>query len=106
MLKSCQSASTGRVALAAAATPTTAFQIQHRAPISSVANLNLKQPCAPRTTLNPRTSLRMSSEAVAEEPKGTGTASIPVEIFNLVKSIVGAGVLSLPAGECVTILAF
>eukprot|EP00578_Thalassiosira_sp_NH16_P016306 CAMPEP_0181127048 /NCGR_PEP_ID=MMETSP1071-20121207/27981_1 /TAXON_ID=35127 /ORGANISM="Thalassiosira sp., Strain NH16" /LENGTH=518 /DNA_ID=CAMNT_0023212743 /DNA_START=172 /DNA_END=1731 /DNA_ORIENTATION=- len=29
---------------------------------------------------------------------GTGTASIPNEVFNLVKSIVGAGVLSLPAG--------
>jgi len=29
---------------------------------------------------------------------GTGTATIPNEIFNLVKSIVGAGVLSLPAG--------
>lgn len=27
-----------------------------------------------------------------------GTATIPDEIFNLVKSIVGAGVLSLPAG--------
>lgn len=30
---------------------------------------------------------------------GTGTASIPNEIFNLVKSIVGAGVLSIPAGK-------
>ena len=29
---------------------------------------------------------------------GTGTATIPQEIFNLVKSIVGAGVLTLPAG--------
>jgi hypothetical protein len=28
-----------------------------------------------------------------------GTATIPDEVFNLVKSIVGAGVLSLPAGE-------
>jgi hypothetical protein len=28
-----------------------------------------------------------------------GTATIPNEVFNLVKSIVGAGVLSLPAGE-------
>lgn len=27
-----------------------------------------------------------------------GTATIPNEVFNLVKSIVGAGVLSLPAG--------
>lgn len=30
--------------------------------------------------------------------QGGGTATIPNEIFNLVKSIVGAGVLSLPAG--------
>eukprot|EP00566_Odontella_aurita_P025429 CAMPEP_0113538990 /NCGR_PEP_ID=MMETSP0015_2-20120614/7673_1 /TAXON_ID=2838 /ORGANISM="Odontella" /LENGTH=124 /DNA_ID=CAMNT_0000438627 /DNA_START=230 /DNA_END=601 /DNA_ORIENTATION=- /assembly_acc=CAM_ASM_000160 len=29
---------------------------------------------------------------------GGGTATIPSEIFNLVKSIVGVGVLSLPAG--------
>ena len=29
---------------------------------------------------------------------GGGTATIPNEVFNLVKSIVGAGVLSLPAG--------
>lgn len=33
-----------------------------------------------------------------EGVSGTGTASIPNEIFNMVKSIVGAGVLSLPAG--------
>jgi hypothetical protein len=33
------------------------------------------------------------------EPVGTGTATIPNEVFNLVKSIVGAGVLSLPAGK-------
>lgn len=47
-----------------------------------------------------------SDEAAAEEelespaPTTTsgGTASIPNEVFNLVKSIVGAGVLSLPAG--------
>mmetsp|Transcript_35814 Transcript_35814/g.106890 ORF Transcript_35814/g.106890 Transcript_35814/m.106890 type:complete len:534 (-) Transcript_35814:494-2095(-) len=32
------------------------------------------------------------------EGVGGGTATIPSEIFNLVKSIVGAGVLSLPAG--------
>mmetsp|Transcript_36870 Transcript_36870/g.66312 ORF Transcript_36870/g.66312 Transcript_36870/m.66312 type:complete len:491 (+) Transcript_36870:117-1589(+) len=35
-----------------------------------------------------------SGEAVSTE----GTATIPDEVFNLVKSIVGAGVLSLPAG--------
>lgn len=37
-------------------------------------------------------------EAVSAE----GTATIPDEVFNLVKSIVGAGVLSLPAGETST----
>ena len=36
-----------------------------------------------------------SGEAVSAE----GTSTIPDEVFNLVKSIVGAGVLSLPAGE-------
>ena len=35
-----------------------------------------------------------------------GTATIPDEVFNLVKSIVGAGVLSLPAGECTPLLSF
>ena len=40
-----------------------------------------------------------SSKVTEEVSSGTGTASMPNEIFNLVKSIVGAGVLSLPAGE-------
>jgi hypothetical protein len=55
---------------------------------------------------NKFTPLLMSASddaAVEEElespaPTGGGTASIPNEVFNLVKSIVGAGVLSLPAG--------
>lgn len=34
----------------------------------------------------------------ASEASGGGTATIPNEVFNLVKSIVGAGVLSLPYG--------
>ena len=36
---------------------------------------------------------------ISVSASGMGTASIPNEIFNLVKSIVGAGVLSLPAGK-------
>ena len=43
--------------------------------------------------------LRMSASDATATSEGGGTASIPNEIFNLVKSIVGAGVLSLPAGE-------
>ena len=46
-----------------------------------------------------------SADAAGEIPRGGasksvggGTATIPNEVFNLVKSIVGAGVLSLPAG--------
>lgn len=53
-------------------------------------------------SLSPRnqkkvTALRAGAAAAAEE-SGGGTATIPNEVFNLVKSIVGAGVLSLPAG--------
>jgi len=40
-----------------------------------------------------------ASNANEASNNGGGTASIPNEVFNLVKSIVGAGVLSLPAGE-------
>ena len=39
-----------------------------------------------------------SSSTSSTSTTGGGTATIPNEIFNLVKSIVGAGVLSLPAG--------
>jgi hypothetical protein len=35
----------------------------------------------------------------AEQPTSGGSATVSSEIFNLVKGIVGAGVLSLPAGE-------
>jgi hypothetical protein len=53
---------------------------------------------APKTRLG-------ADAAAAEIPRGGeggesgGTATIPNEVFNLIKSIVGAGVLSLPAGK-------
>lgn len=51
----------------------------------------------------PNVSTKLHAEtAAAEIPRGGqggGTASIPSEVFNLIKSIVGAGVLSLPAGK-------
>lgn len=54
------------------------------------------------SVMTPRT--RLSSDAVGEvsrggDQQGGGTATIPNEVFNLIKSIVGAGVLSLPAGK-------
>ena len=46
--------------------------------------------------------LHADASAGAIEPRGGGesggTATIPNEVFNLIKSIAGAGVLSLPAG--------
>jgi hypothetical protein len=45
---------------------------------------------------------RLGAGVAVEAPRGGeggGTASIPSEVFNLIKSIVGAGVLSLPAGK-------
>jgi len=48
----------------------------------------------------------MSSNDVKQETSSGGTASIPNEIFNLVKSIVGAGVLSLPAGTLLSFIVY
>ncbi len=51
-----------------------------------------------------RSRLGNDKASAIEVPRGGakesgGTATIPNEVFNLVKSIVGAGVLSLPAGK-------
>ncbi len=42
-----------------------------------------------------------ATKPVEKVVAGTGTATIPQEVFNLVKGIVGVGVLSLPAGIAV-----
>jgi hypothetical protein len=51
---------------------------------------------------NSSTKLYEATAAAVPAPgsSGGGTATISNEIFNLVKGIVGAGVLSLPAGMC------
>ena len=57
-----------------------------------------------RHTSRSTTQLYESAAAAVPAPEesstGGGTATISNEIFNLVKGIVGAGVLSLPAGMC------
>lgn len=66
-----------------------------RAKIPSTAAGDVhQQRVAPWST----TALEMSGGEGGEAVSTAGTATIPDEIFNLVKSIVGAGVLSLPAG--------
>ena len=49
-------------------------------------------------TATTTTTLKVTADDVPRGGEGGGTATIPNEVFNLVKSIVGAGVLSLPAG--------
>ena len=49
-------------------------------------------------SLNSEDSAKVPTPPSENKQVSGGTASIPNEIFNLVKSIVGAGVLSLPAG--------
>ena len=48
---------------------------------------------------NAAAEMPRGGDSDATKSKGTGTATIPTEVFNLIKSIVGAGVLSLPAGK-------
>ena len=50
---------------------------------------------------NPFVARKAETTAAAPQESGGGTATIPNEVFNLVKSIVGAGVLSLPYGVAV-----
>lgn len=81
---------------------TTAFQHAF-APrtLSSLSPLRLSNSSPLHSPPRPKNAnaLYMSSDVKQETSSGGGgTASIPNEIFNLVKSIVGAGVLSLPAG--------
>jgi hypothetical protein len=67
-------------------------------PTAGVAHTPLSKVsiAAPRQSI---TKHFAESPAVPEQPVSGGTATITSEIFNLVKGIVGAGVLSLPAGE-------
>jgi hypothetical protein len=94
------------------ATTTTSSSLSVRPPIQVAATfarqLSLSSSQHSRSHYqNGKIVLAMSSDAAAidaasnanEASNGGGTASIPNEVFNLVKSIVGAGVLSLPAGE-------
>ena len=69
---------------------------------SSSSSLSLQSSQLPFHHQNGKIGLSMSSDDSKEATSnsGGGTASIPNEVFNLVKSIVGAGVLSLPAGAC------
>ena len=79
---------------------TDALSIHRRRASSSLARMA----GALQTNKPTSSSARPMSDAAAEAPRGgggdvgEGTATIPNEVFNLVKSIVGAGVLSLPAG--------
>ena len=77
---------------AAKATGVASIRARGGAPPSSPATAG----AAAKTAL--KVAAAGSAEGSSEEGKGTGTATIPDEVFNLVKSIVGAGVLSLPAG--------
>jgi hypothetical protein len=47
----------------------------------------------------PRGGAAAAAASTEDDSVSGGTASIPTEVFNLVKSIAGAGVLSLPAGK-------
>jgi hypothetical protein len=80
--------------------------------LTSCSALSIPRPQHGKLILytRPSTNTRLSmSDAAAAVPAGgaqddEGTATIPNEVFNLVKSIVGAGVLSLPAGTYVSFM--
>jgi len=80
------------------ATRSTTTKHQQKKPMAKMsikATATIKRPSSSWSA----TALGMSGGESGEAAISTeGTATIPDEVFNLVKSIVGAGVLSLPAG--------
>jgi len=68
-------------------------------PTSSVQ----KKQSSSTVVVSPKSTRLHSGDVAVDVPRGGresgGTATIPTEVFNLIKSIVGAGVLSLPAGR-------
>ena len=79
-----------------ATTPKTMFDSSSR---PSVNFLPSTTTATPSTAVMTKTQLWESAAAAAEpEASGGGSATVPELIFNLVKGIVGAGVLGLPAG--------
>ena len=79
-------------------TTTTKHQQQQMAKMPITAAATIQRPSSSSSWST--TALEMSGGGEGGEAaiSTEGTATIPDEIFNLVKSIVGAGVLSLPAG--------
>jgi hypothetical protein len=66
--------------------------------VPPIASVSTKQ----YPTVDARSTILQVEATAADVPRGGesgGTATIPTEVFNLIKSIVGAGVLSLPAGR-------
>lgn len=82
---------------------TTADGLVSRPPfaVKQVAALQKSGGVKSRTVLASTAELSSGGGGAAESSSGAGTATIPNEVFNLVKSIVGAGVLSLPYGVAV-----
>jgi hypothetical protein len=86
-------------------TPIVGFHLTNKA--SSHRRLKQNAVCPQSLALSTKVGrseakLSQTSTSTAERNEGGGAASIPNEIFNLVKSIIGAGVLSLPAGTSET----
>ncbi|CAB9515493.1 Putative sodium-coupled neutral amino acid transporter 11 [Seminavis robusta] len=67
----------------------------------SVTNLHNIRGGGARGKRQPLTKLKSDAAAAVPGESGDGTATIPNEVFNLVKGIVGSGVLSLPYGIAV-----
>ena len=81
------------------ATRSTTNKHQQKKPMAKMsikATATIKRPSSSWSATALGMSGGESGEAAAISTEGTAT--IPDEVFNLVKSIVGAGVLSLPAG--------
>ena len=81
---------------------TTSPAVDARRAVSSSSLTSIPRPGLKRAFVE--TSSTPNNAKQVRGGEGGGTATMSNEMFNMVKAVVGVGVLSLPAGKCIYIV--
>ena len=83
---------------------TTSPAVDARRAVSSSSLTSIPRPGLKRAFVETSSSVTPNNAKQVRGGEGGGTATMSNEMFNMVKAVVGVGVLSLPAGKCMDIV--
>lgn len=83
---------------------TTSPAVDARRAVSSSSLTSIPRPGLKRAFVETSSSVTPNNVKKVRGGEGGGTATMSNEMFNMVKAVVGVGVLSLPAGKCIYIV--